>query len=363
MNYDYINTLEVSTTFTSGRYTESTRTRVIIRIANYLQSKGVGATDAYQYRFSQEDWQVILSDIERDGRWLTTVDAARRWWKLALEGRFQHLQRNNQQQAETRMTADVLFNLQCIVLSHPTSTPVMYRFLLFMETNQLFSSRHIAHVLKNKLGISRKKITYEKKEKFTLSNMNYYQTFTAIYKNIDRRRLVFVDQTGFDLFMFNPKYGYARNDERLIAPRSGEKGPRVNCTGLIAWDESRPPFFGAFTTESSTFDGWQDFVLNEALGVYLFPGDILVCDNWAGFVGENQGRVLNEILEEFGIIVWALPRYSPELNPIELLWNHMKGFLRKSGFFPRNIQEEVEALQQIFSNIQSCRGYFDHVDK
>ena len=156
MNYNFINTLEVSTTFTSGRYTESTRTRVIIRIANYLRRKGLDATDLYQYRFSQEDWQVILPDIDHDGRFLTTVDTARRWWKLALEGRFQHLQRNNQHQTETRrMTADVLFALQRIVLCHPTSTPVIYRFLLFMETNELFSSRHIRRVLKNKLGISR----------------------------------------------------------------------------------------------------------------------------------------------------------------------------------------------------------------
>ena len=55
----------------------------------------------------------------------------------------------------------------------------------------------------------------------------------------------------------------------------------------------------------------------------LVGGDILVLDNAAIHVsGENED--LGEYLwDRFKILLLTLPTYSPELNPIELIWNVM----------------------------------------
>ena len=52
-------------------------------------------------------------------------------------------------------------------------------------------------------------------------------------------------------------------------------------------------------------------------------GDILVMDNLA--IHKNKATL--SLLEEGGVEVLFLLPYSPDLNPIEMMWSKIKGLL------------------------------------
>ena len=64
--------------------------------------------------------------------------------------------------------------------------------------------------------------------------------------------------------------------------------------------------------------------VKEVLLPTLHPGDILVMDNLSA---HKDARSL-AMLERAGVEVRFLPPYSPDLNPIELMWSKVKNLLR-----------------------------------
>jgi len=76
---------------------------------------------------------------------------------------------------------------------------------------------------------------------------------------------------------------------------------------------------------------------------FLKRGDFLVVDNACVHGGAETLTVLLEILGNAGVQLRFLPKYSPELNPCELVFNVMKNYLR----YHRNRQSPiwVEALR------------------
>lgn len=66
--------------------------------------------------------------------------------------------------------------------------------------------------------------------------------------------------------------------------------------------------------------------IREILLPTLSPGDLLVMDN----LSAHKDREALALLEEAGVKVRFLPAYSPDLNPIELMWSKVKALLRKA---------------------------------
>lgn len=58
----------------------------------------------------------------------------------------------------------------------------------------------------------------------------------------------------------------------------------------------------------------------------LSAGDILVMDN----LSTHKDSEALGLLDEAGVKVRFLPAYSPEYNPIELMWSKVKSLLRKA---------------------------------
>ena len=65
--------------------------------------------------------------------------------------------------------------------------------------------------------------------------------------------------------------------------------------------------------------------VREVLLPTLTPGDVLIMDNLSA---HKDGQALG-MLKEAGVIVRFLPAYSPDYNPIELMWSKVKSILRK----------------------------------
>ena len=65
--------------------------------------------------------------------------------------------------------------------------------------------------------------------------------------------------------------------------------------------------------------------LEQALVQVLRPGDIVVMDN----LSSHKVAGVREAIEAAGATVRYLPSYSPDLNPIEMIFAKLKALLRK----------------------------------
>jgi transposase len=84
-----------------------------------------------------------------------------------------------------------------------------------------------------------------------------------------------------------------------------------------------------FRSESNTASDFFDYVRALVLNFYLFNGDVLVIDNAPVHCAESILTPLRELLDAAGVTLWFLPKYSPELNPCELVFAQVKGWLRR----------------------------------
>ena len=88
----------------------------------------------------------------------------------------------------------------------------------------------------------------------------------------------------------------------------------------------------------------------------LRPGDIVILDNLPGHKGEEAA----ELIARCGAKLLFLPPYSPDLNPIEMLFAKLKGLLRKAA------RRTKEALWKTIGDLLSeftpeeCTNYIRH---
>ena len=69
------------------------------------------------------------------------------------------------------------------------------------------------------------------------------------------------------------------------------------------------------------------FYVGEMLAPTLQAGDVVVMDN----LPAHKGAVIRELIEARGATLLYLPAYSPDLNPIELMFAKLKHLLRSAA--------------------------------
>ncbi len=86
----------------------------------------------------------------------------------------------------------------------------------------------------------------------------------------------------------------------------------------------------------------------------LQPGDIVVVDN----LGSHRNAKIREAIEACFASLICLPKYSPDLNPIEMAFSKLKALLRKAA------ERSTEALWNRIGQLidaftpQDCTNYF-----
>jgi transposase len=75
-------------------------------------------------------------------------------------------------------------------------------------------------------------------------------------------------------------------------------------------------------TDAEVFQAYVRAVLIPSLR----PGDMVVMDN----LGAHKNPRTIELMTQAGAEVRFLPAYSPDLNPIEMMWSKVKALLRKA---------------------------------
>lgn len=147
-------------------------------------------------------------------------------------------------------------------------------------------------------------------------------------------------------------YGRAPTSERVndyVPDVRFERTSIIAVLGLEGIDASLA-FKG--TLNGNLFAWW----VKEMLAPTLSIGDIVFLDNLSS---HKVAGALDPIYDRGATPVF-LPEYSPDLNPIELMWAKVKSVLRKIK--ARTFDELMEALKQAFDSItySDIKGWFTH---
>jgi len=104
------------------------------------------------------------------------------------------------------------------------------------------------------------------------------------------------------------------------------------------------------TTNTEVFGAYVRAVLLDSLR----PGDIVIMDN----LGAHKNPRTLDLIGQAGAQVRFLPAYSPDLNPIEMMWSKVKACLRKAQ--ARTHPELLDAIAAALNSItaEDARGWF-----
>ena len=105
-------------------------------------------------------------------------------------------------------------------------------------------------------------------------------------------------------------------------------------------------------TNTLVFHGFVESFLVPALR----QGDIVVMDN----LSSHKANCVVEAIEAVGAEVWYLPPYSPDFNPIELMWSKVKSQLRSIA--ARTKRTLVTAIGKALKavTLDDLAGWFAH---
>lgn len=202
-----------------------------------------------------------------------------------------------------------------------------------------------------KLNLSRKKKTFHATERKNNPDIvNEREEFRQEMPKMDTQHLVFIDETGANLGMAR-EYGWAPVGCRAEGHRPFNPGQNttlmggLNSCGIIA------PFMFPGSLNGNIFKTYVEQVLVPELR----PGDTVLLDN----LSSHKGRGIEEILARAGAKLKFLPRYSPELSPIEKAWSKIKNDLRKAN--ARSYESLVDAVKQALDKTSKndAEGWFE----
>ena len=128
--------------------------------------------------------------------------------------------------------------------------------------------------------------------------------------------LYYFDESGFSLDP-NIPYAWSLVGKTLRVP--AKRSNQLNVLGFLNTHSS-----GLFA--STTYDKVDTDVVIAVFDLFaeqLKKETVVVLDN-ASMHTNNKFKAKSDEWEKQGLTLFYLPPYSPQLNPIEMLWKHMK---------------------------------------
>ena len=168
----------------------------------------------------------------------------------------------------------------------------------------------------------------------------------------DARRLVFVDESGFNTSMTRLR-ARAPRGERAYGRVPRKRGRNQT---LIASITLQGAMCESVSIEGATDSELFEAYVEEFLAPSLSEGQVVVLDG----LGAHRTQRVRELVEERGADLLFLPPYSPDLNPIEEAFSKIKHLVRKAGARTRGALDE--AIGEAMSSVspEDAAGWFWH---
>jgi transposase len=200
------------------------------------------------------------------------------------------------------------------------------------------------------LGLTRKKKSLHASERDQPDVQKKRRSFRRKVKEIEPKRLVFVDEMGATTAM-TPTHARSPRGERAVssAPASWES---VTLIAALGQDGVHAPLAFPGATDTAAFQTYIEQVLVPT----LHAGNVVVFDNLKPHLAPG----VTAAIESAGASVLRLPPYSPDFNPIEEMFSKVKEALRRAG--ARAKTELYDALSEVLSQVttEDILGWFQH---
>jgi transposase len=170
--------------------------------------------------------------------------------------------------------------------------------------------------------------------------------------HFDAKRLVFVDESGFNTSMTRLRARAPRGKRAYgKVPRNRGKN-----TTLIAAITLQGAMGASMSVEGATDAEAFEAYVEHFLAPSLCEGQVVVLDR----LGAHRTQRIRELIEARGADLVFLPSYSPDLNPIEEAFSKIKALVRKVGARTRETLVEAIGGALVAVTIEDAAGWFAH---
>jgi transposase len=147
-----------------------------------------------------------------------------------------------------------------------------------------------------------------------------------------------------------PLRGWAPRGQRFVAKVPHRRWKTMTFLAALRHDRIEAPWLLEGPIDGESFRTYVERVLAPTLR----QGDIVIMDN----LGSHKGKAVRELIRSTGAKLFFLPKYSPDLNPIEQVFAKLKHLLRKAA--ARTVETVCAAIGKILSTYTpaECANYF-----
>jgi putative transposase len=165
---------------------------------------------------------------------------------------------------------------------------------------------------------------------------------------IDPARLVFIDETWTKTNMASLR-GWAPRGSRLRTKVPYGHWNTMTFVAALRHDRIDAPWLldGAMNAESFRI------YIESVVAPTLRPGDLVIMDNLAS----HKRQAIRQAIRQAGARLFLLPKYSPDLNPIEQVFAKLKHLLRKAA--ARTCEAVCTAIRNLLDTYtpDECANY------
>lgn len=171
----------------------------------------------------------------------------------------------------------------------------------------------------------------------------------AYQSRIDPARLVFIDETWTKTNMATLR-GWSPLGQRIRAKVPHGHWKTMTFVAALRHDGVTAPWLIDGPINGERFRLYVETVLVPTLK----PGEIVIMDN----LGSHKGKAVRRAIRGAGAKLILLPKYSPDLNPIEQFFAKLKHWLRKAA--KRSAETVCQAIAEILDRTtpDECSNYF-----
>jgi transposase len=159
---------------------------------------------------------------------------------------------------------------------------------------------------------------------------------------------VFIDETWAKTNMTR-RHGHCRRGARLVAKVPHGRWRTLTFLAALRCDRIAAPCVIDGPINGVSFRAYVEQFLVPTLAA----GDIVIMDN----LGSHKGHAVRQLIRAAGAKLFFLPKYSPDLNPIEQVFSKLKTLLRRADH--RTIETTWQGIGALLDHFtpQECANY------
>lgn len=247
-----------------------------------------------------------------------------------------------------------------IIVNSVLSSPGIYlrelQQTLSQSTGRWVHESTICRCLR-RLGMTRQKIQHVALQRSDSKRAEFIANVMMVF---DSSLCLWIDETGCDQRNAQRKYGYGIRGQTPQDFSLKLRGKRYSAISILSTEGVEDTYITEGTVNGEVF---LDFVQKQLVPILspfdgLSPRSVVILDNASI---HHVDPVVSTILST-GALLRFLPPYSPDMNPIELVFGEMKKYLQANHLLFETSLSIQSILYMAFNSIskENCMAYINY---